>query len=184
MKTRGSSKPSGGPCIVLQILIAEHPPQVAPLAGNDAVVQQCDSKRQKYDRPDCVHNKGDAHIDRAAVKGVLPQGGTILGTTRTNIYGRDDGPALAIQNMKKLGIDALIPIGGEDTLGVAYRLSLDGVSLVGVPKTIDNDLSHTEASIGLDTAVNEVMRAIDRLHPTAEAHDRVMLVEVMGRDAG
>ena len=123
-------------------------------------------------------------LDRDAVKGILPQGGTILGTSRTDIYGRDDGPALAIQNMKKTGIDALIPIGGEDTLGVAHRLSQDGVSLVGVPKTIDNDLSQTEACIGFDTAVNEVMRAVDRLHPTAEAHDRVMLVEVMGRDAG
>ena len=123
-------------------------------------------------------------LDRDAVRGILPQGGTMLGTTRTNLYARDDGPALAIENMKKMGIDVLIPIGGEDTLGVAHRLSQEGVNLVGIPKTIDNDISETEASIGFDTAINEVMRAVDRLHPTAEAHDRVMLVEVMGRDAG
>ena len=122
-------------------------------------------------------------LDRDAVAGILPQGGTSLGTSRTNPYNREGGPALAIRNLKEMGVDALVPIGGEDTLGVAFRLSQEGVHLVGVPKTIDNDILGTDYSIGFDTAINEVMRAIDRLHPTAEAHDRVMLVEVMGRDA-
>ena len=122
-------------------------------------------------------------LDRDAVRGILPQGGTMLGTSRTNLYSREDGPAVAVENFKKLGLDALIPIGGEDTLGVANRLSQEGVPVVGIPKTIDNDIRGTEASIGFDSAINEVMRALDRLHPTAEAHDRVLLVEVMGRDA-
>ncbi|MBI2965613.1 MAG: ATP-dependent 6-phosphofructokinase [Chloroflexi bacterium] len=92
--------------------------------------------------------------------------------------------ARTIENLRKVGVDALVPIGGENTLGVASRLSQAGVKLVGVPKTIDNDLGATDYCVGFDTAVNEVMRAIDRLHPTAEAQGRVMIVEVMGRDAG
>ena len=123
-------------------------------------------------------------LGREAVTGILPQGGTILGSTRTNPYKREGGSGIIKRHMTALGLDALVPIGGEDTLGVALRLSREGVRVVAVPKTVDNDLSGTDACIGFDTAVNEVMRAIDRLHPTAEAHHRVMLVEVMGRSAG
>jgi phosphofructokinase-like protein len=129
--------------------------------------------------------EGDAFpLTRDAVSGILPQGGTILGTSRTNPYKNEGGANLVKRNLRQLGLDALVPIGGEDTLGVAAKLSREGVNLVGVPKTIDNDLSGTDACIGFDTAINEVMRAVDRLHPTAEAHHRVMLVEVMGRHAG
>ena len=123
-------------------------------------------------------------VTRDTVKGILPQGGTILGTSRTNPYGREGGSSPVMENMKRLGIDALIPIGGEGTLGAAHRLSQDGVPLVGVPKTIDNDISGTDYCIGFDTAVTEVARAVDRLHSTAEAHNRVMIVEVMGHNAG
>jgi 6-phosphofructokinase 1 len=128
--------------------------------------------------------KSELVLDRNSVAGILPRGGTILGTSRTNPYKREGGVALAMRNFKELRLNALIAIGGDDTLGVAHRLSQEGLPIVGVPKTIDNDLSGTDISIGADTVVNEVMRAVDRLHPTAEAHDRVMLVEVMGRDAG
>lgn len=123
-------------------------------------------------------------LNRDTVRGILPQGGTILATSRTNPYKVEGGPERAIENLEKAGIDALVPIGGEDTLGVAAKLSEAGVKLVGVPKTIDNDLGATDYCVGFDTAANEVMRAVDRLHPTAEAQHRVMLVEVMGRDAG
>jgi 6-phosphofructokinase 1 len=117
--------------------------------------------------------------------GILPRGGTILGTSRTNPYsdGRD-GTALAREALSARGIDALIPIGGEDTLGVALRLHHDGVPVVGVPKTIDNDLGGTDVTFGFQTAVQIVTDAVDRLHTTAESHDRVMVVEVMGRHAG
>ncbi len=128
--------------------------------------------------------KNEVPLDREAVSGILPRGGTILGTSRTNPYKREGGVALAKRSFKELGLNALIAIGGDDTLGVAHRLSKEGLPIVGIPKTIDNDLSGTDISIGSDTVVNEVMRAVDRLHSTAEAHDRVMLVEVMGRDAG
>ncbi len=123
-------------------------------------------------------------VTRDTVSGILPLGGTILGTSRTNPYNRPNGAATVIENIKRLGIDALIPIGGDDTLGVAHRLSQEGVSLVGIPKTIDGDISGTDYTIGLDSAVSEVMRVLDRLHPSAEAHHRVMVVEVMGRNAG
>ena len=123
-------------------------------------------------------------LDRDSVKGILPRGGTILGTSRTNPYKRKGGPEKLLRNLERLGVDALIPIGGEDTLGVALRLSEQGVSLVGVPKTIDNDLYETDYTIGLNTATQAVSDALDSLHSTAEAHHRVMLVEVMGRDSG
>ncbi|MEY2532140.1 MAG: ATP-dependent phosphofructokinase / diphosphate-dependent phosphofructokinase, partial [bacterium] len=117
--------------------------------------------------------------------GILHRGGTILGTSRTNPYAEGaGGTALVRATLERHGIDALIPIGGEDTLGVAGRLSADGVPVVGVPKTIDNDLSATELTFGFDTAVQICVDAIDRLHTTAESHDRVMVVEVMGRHAG
>jgi 6-phosphofructokinase 1 len=123
-------------------------------------------------------------MNAAAVSGILHRGGTILGTSRTNPY---KDPVLLEKcknNFKKLGLDALIAIGGEDTLGVANKLHKDGFNVVGVPKTIDNDLSGTDFTFGFDTAVNIAMEAIDRLHSTAESHRRIMVVEVMGRHAG
>ena len=123
-------------------------------------------------------------LTRAEVRGILSLGGTILSTSRTNPYKRTDGAALIKRNLAALGIGALVPIGGDDTLGVAAKLAKEGVRLVGIPKTIDNDLGATDSCIGFDTAVGEVTRAVDRLRPTAEAHDRIMIVEVMGRTAG
>ncbi len=118
------------------------------------------------------------------VRGILPRGGTILGSSRTNPFAIEDGVARIQSNLDELGVDALIAIGGEDTLGVATRLAEIGVRVVGVPKTIDNDLSATDFTFGFDTAVNIAMEAIDRLHTTAESHHRVLVVEVMGRHAG
>jgi phosphofructokinase-like protein len=124
-------------------------------------------------------------LDLNAVSGILPRGGTILGSSRTNPYQDDaDGGAIIRESMQKMGLDALIAIGGDDTLGVANRLTEQGVKVVGVPKTIDNDLHGTDQTFGFDTAINIVMEAIDRLHTTAESHNRVMVVEVMGRHAG
>ncbi len=123
-------------------------------------------------------------LDVATMRGMLPRGGTLLGSSRTNPYKIDGGVDAAEATLRELGIDALIAIGGEDTLGVANRLHDDGVPVVGVPKTIDNDLSATELTFGFDTAVQIATDAIDRLHTTAESHDRVMVVEVMGRHAG
>jgi len=118
------------------------------------------------------------------VRGILPRGGTILGSSRTNPYKVDGAPERIRSTVKDLGLDGLIAIGGEDTLGVARRLTDDGVMVVGVPKTIDNDLSATDYTFGFDTAVTIAMEAIDRLHTTAESHHRVLVVEVMGRHAG
>jgi ATP-dependent phosphofructokinase / diphosphate-dependent phosphofructokinase len=117
-------------------------------------------------------------------RGTLPRGGTILGSSRTNPYKIDGGPEAVKATLADNDIDALVAIGGEDTLGVAARLAEEGVAVVGVPKTIDNDLSATELTFGFDTAVQVCVDAIDRLHTTAESHDRVMVVEVMGRHAG
>jgi 6-phosphofructokinase 1 len=117
-------------------------------------------------------------------RGILPRGGTILGTSRTNPYKVDDGVERALQTLKDQQIDALVAIGGEDTLGVAHKLAGEGVNIVGVPKTIDNDLSATEVTFGFNTAVQIATEAIDRLHTTAESHDRVIVCEVMGRHAG
>jgi len=123
-------------------------------------------------------------LDIAAVRGILPRGGTILGSSRTNPYRVEGGMEAIRKALADNGIDALVAIGGEDTLGVATRLSEDGVNVVGVPKTIDNDLSATDYTFGFDTAVNIAMEAIDRLHTTAESHHRVLIAEVMGRHAG
>lgn len=120
----------------------------------------------------------------AEVRGILPRGGTILGSSRTNPFAVDGGVERIKNNLAAAGVDALIAIGGEDTLGVATTLSELGVNVVGVPKTIDNDLSGTDFTFGFDTAVNIAMEAIDRLHTTAESHHRAMIVEVMGRHAG
>lgn len=123
-------------------------------------------------------------LSKGSVSGILHRGGTILATSRTNVYKEKDGEARVIENMKNAGIDALVAIGGEDTLGVASKLAKAGVKIVGVPKTIDNDLSATDFTFGFDTAVNIATEAIDRLHTTAESHNRVIVVEVMGRHAG
>ena len=117
-------------------------------------------------------------------RGILPRGGTILGSSRTNPFKLDNGVERIKENLADDGVDALVAIGGEDTLGVATKLAELGVNVVGVPKTIDNDLSGTDFTFGFDTAVNIATEAIDRLHTTAESHHRVLVVEVMGRHAG
>lgn len=117
-------------------------------------------------------------------RGILPRGGTILGSSRTNPFKVDGGVERIKANLERDGVDALVAIGGEDTLGVATKLADLGVDVVGVPKTIDNDLSGTDFTFGFDTAVNIATEAIDRLHTTAESHHRVLVVEVMGRHAG
>ncbi len=129
----------------------------------------------------------DSDVDQLTVdsiRGILPRGGTILGSSRTNPFKTDDGAEKVIENLRSLKVDALIPIGGEDTLGAAAKLADAGINIVGVPKTIDNDLSGTDYTFGFDTAVQIATDAIDRLHTTAESHHRVMVVEVMGRHAG
>ncbi|MGH2969442.1 MAG: 6-phosphofructokinase, partial [Solirubrobacteraceae bacterium] len=117
-------------------------------------------------------------------RGILHRGGTILGTSRTNPYKEDGGVERLKATLREQRLDALVPIGGEDTLGVARRLVDDGVNVVGVPKTIDNDLAGTDFTFGFQTAVQIATDAIDRLHTTAESHNRVIIVEVMGRHAG
>jgi 6-phosphofructokinase 1 len=120
-----------------------------------------------------------------STRGILPRGGTILRSSRTNPFGREDGPGRLANNLRELDVGALIAIGGEDTLGAASRLhSEHGLPVLGVPKTIDNDLGGTDLTFGFDTAVQIATDAIDRLHTTAESHNRVMIVEVMGRHAG
>ena len=123
-------------------------------------------------------------LDIDSVSGILARGGTILGTSRTNPYKNPKDLQAAKEQFKKLKLDALIVIGGEDTLGVAGKLAAEGYHIVGVPKTIDNDLSCTDYTFGFDSAVNIAMEAIDRLHTTAESHNRVMVVELMGRHTG
>jgi ATP-dependent phosphofructokinase / diphosphate-dependent phosphofructokinase len=135
--------------------------------------------------------EGDTMVlDVAAVRGILPRGGTILGTSRTNPMAESNaadgksGLERVLENVESLGVDALVAIGGEDTLGVADRLHQAGGNVVGVPKTIDNDVGGTDYTFGFDTAVNVAMEAIDRLHTTAESHHRALIVEVMGRSVG
>jgi ATP-dependent phosphofructokinase / diphosphate-dependent phosphofructokinase len=123
-------------------------------------------------------------LDIEATRGILPRGGTILGSSRTNPYKRDDGVQRVRQTLAELDIEALIAIGGEDTLGVANKLHQEGVNVIGVPKTIDNDLGATDVTFGFDTALQIATDAIDRLHTTAESHNRILVVEVMGRSAG
>jgi phosphofructokinase-like protein len=126
-----------------------------------------------------------APLDPQRISGILPRGGTILGTSRTNPYKLDGGVESVARTFEELGLDALVAIGGEDTLGVAARLYEEReFPVVGVPKTIDNDLSATDYTFGFDTAVWVCTEAIDRLHTTAESHNRVMVVEVMGRHTG
>lgn len=124
-------------------------------------------------------------LDRASVSGILPRGGTILYTSRTNPYKSPELISKVVENFKKMKLDALIAVGGDDTLGVANKLYRDfKLNTVGIPKTIDNDLNGTDCTFGFDTALNTAMEAIDRLHSTAESHDRVMVIELMGRHAG
>ncbi len=123
-------------------------------------------------------------LDLKEVSGILPKGGTILSTSRTNPYKVDGGVRTVKDNMGRMELDSLIAIGGDDTIGVASRLHDEGLKVVGVPKTIDNDLEGTDQTFGFDTAINIVMEAVDRLHTTAESHNRVMVCEVMGRNAG
>jgi len=120
-----------------------------------------------------------------STRGILPRGGTILRSSRTNPFKRDDGVERIRESLSTLNLDGLIAIGGEDTLGAAARLHGEhGLPVIGVPKTIDNDLGGTDMTFGFDTAVQIASDAIDRLHTTAESHNRVMIVEVMGRHAG
>lgn len=124
-------------------------------------------------------------LDLDAVSGILPRGGTILRTSRANPFSTSGGPGMILRNMKKFRLDALVCIGGDDTLRVAARLFEEHhLPVVGIPKTIDNDVHGTEYAFGFDSTVNIAMEAIDRIHTTAESHDRVMIVEVMGRNAG
>src|SRR4051795_8307351 len=128
---------------------------------------------------------GDAmDLTHETTRGILHRGGTILGTSRTNPYKEDGGLERVRESLARHRLDGLIPIGGEDTLGVAKRLSDDGIDVVGVPKTIDNDLAGTDYTFGFQTAVQIATDAIDRLHTTAESHNRVIVCEVMGRHAG
>ncbi|MGW2642857.1 6-phosphofructokinase [Streptomyces sp. NPDC001348] len=123
-------------------------------------------------------------LDVSSVRGILPRGGTILGSSRTNPFAHEDGPRRVRDTLAAHGVDALVVIGGEDTLGVAAELNRQGVDLVGVPKTIDNDVSGTDYTFGFNTAVGIATEAIDRLHTTAESHMRTLVLEVMGRHSG
>jgi phosphofructokinase-like protein len=119
-----------------------------------------------------------------STRGILPRGGTILGSSRTNIFKREDGVDQVRETFERHRLDGLIAIGGEDTLGAASRLFAEGLNVIGVPKTIDNDLGATDVTFGFDTALHVATEAIDRLHTTAESHHRNLVVEVMGRSAG
>ena len=119
-----------------------------------------------------------------AVSDILPLGGTIIGTSRTNPLNSPNGLAEVAVNFKKNSFDVLIAIGGDDTLGIAHKLHQYGVPVVGVPKTIDNDLADTDYCLGFDSGVANVVDALDKVHTTAHAHHRVMVIEVMGRNAG
>ncbi|ALV37796.1 6-phosphofructokinase [Streptomyces sp. CdTB01] len=123
-------------------------------------------------------------LDVAAVRGILPRGGTILGSSRTNPFKHEDGVRRIRETLAANDVEAMIVIGGEDTLGAATELSRQGIKLVGVPKTIDNDVAGTDYTFGFDTAVGIATEAIDRLHTTAESHMRTLVVEVMGRHSG
>ncbi len=129
--------------------------------------------------------KGEyTRLDLNAVSGILPRGGSILGTSRTNPFKAEKGPEEIMENAKKTGIEAVVAIGGDDTLSVAHKMSEFGLKCVGVPKTIDNDLVGTDYTFGFDTAVSIATEALDRLHTTAETHHRVIILEVMGRYTG
>jgi 6-phosphofructokinase 1 len=146
-------------------------------AHGDEVVGFCDGWRG-------VVENISVELTIESTRGILPRGGTILRSSRTNVYKRENGVELVRQTFAAHGLDGLIAIGGEDTLGAANRLHNDGINVIGVPKTIDNDLGATDVTFGFDTALQIATEAIDRLHTTAESHNRVLVVEVMGRHAG
>lgn len=124
-------------------------------------------------------------LGMSEVSGILPRGGTILRTSRTNPFAHENGPRRIMENMERFGLRGLVAVGGDDTMNVAAGLHrTEGLKVIGIPKTIDNDVWGTEYSFGFDTTVNIAAEAIDRIHTTAESHDRVMVVEVMGRDSG
>jgi phosphofructokinase-like protein len=123
-------------------------------------------------------------LTREMVEDIHREGGTMLGTSRTNVYATPEGPGIAEKQFKAMGLDALIAIGGEDTLGVATKLTAKGLPVVGIPKTIDNDLSETDETVGFDTSINIIAEELDRLHTTAKSHHRVIIAEIMGRHAG
>jgi 6-phosphofructokinase 1 len=123
-------------------------------------------------------------LPRHSVRGISKQGGTILGTSRTNPFGPDGGPEVIRGHLERLGVDAVIAIGGEGTLAAAQRLTAEGLNIIGVPKTVDNDLDATDYTFGFDTAVQIATEAIDRLRTTGESHHRCMIAEVMGRNTG
>lgn len=123
-------------------------------------------------------------LDMTSVSGILPRGGSILGTSRTNPFKHEKGPEKILENVRKAGIGALAVIGGDDTLSVASKMGQHGLKCVGVPKTIDNDIAGTDYTFGFNTAVSIATEALDRLHTTAETHQRVMILEVMGRNTG
>lgn len=123
-------------------------------------------------------------LTREMVEDIHREGGTILGSSRTNVYATAEGPELAKKQFKAMGLDALIATGGEDTLGVATKLTAMGLPVVGVPKTIDNDLSETDVTVGFDTSINIIAEELDRLHTTAKSHHRIIIAEIMGRHAG
>ena len=131
-----------------------------------------------------VLENNSVELTNANTRGILHRGGTILGSSRTNVFKVEGGVEKVHETIQANKLDALIPIGGEDTLGVARRLVDEGINVVGVPKTIDNDLAGTDFTFGFQTAVQIATDAIDRLHTTAESHNRVIIVEVMGRHAG
>lgn len=160
--------------------------------GLNAVIRACVRRSHQHGRRVLGIRKGwkglltkdTVELDARHVSGILHLGGTILGTSRTNPFKKEEDAARAKENFEALGLDALVALGGEDTLGVANKLAAAGFPVVGVPKTIDNDLSGTDQTFGFDTAVMIATEALDRLHSTAESHDRVIVCEVMGRHAG
>ncbi len=161
-------------------------------AGLNAAIRGVVAKAEEYGFEVVGIERGwKGLVETSAVKlsydkvaDIVGVGGTIILTSRTNPFKIDGGPEKVIQSMKKLGLDSLVAIGGNDTLGVAYKLSKMGVKVVGVPKTMDNDLSSTDFTFGFDSAVNVAVEAIDRVKTTGLSHERVIVVEVMGRDAG
>jgi 6-phosphofructokinase 1 len=161
-------------------------------AGINAVIRAVVKRASDYDFEVIGIRRGWAGLlepdilplSYAQVSEMIAVGGTMLHTSRTNPFKREGGPELLMKNFRSLGLDALIAIGGEDTLGVAHKLAPYGLKTVGVPKTIDNDLSETDLTFGFDSAVNVAVEAIDRIRTTGLSHERVMIVEVMGRDAG